>query len=673
MAALDAPGQTGATVSGVLSEARFVVITRLLVPVSSFLLLIWIGRHSDVLLGQYALATTFYFVLQTLPLLGLTPWVMREVAREPAKAGTLFGTVGLLAMLACGLINISLQLWLPKSAYSNDMQQAVYVVGLTIGPGILAFLSELVLISLRHARWVAYTALAENALRLVASIWVLQRGAGVVELMWVLLATRILALGCYTVAGWMQGPSLRPRLDWSLLQRIRDVLPIFLTGTVLALVVSRLDYFVLAYFQNETSIGYYAVAYRLLEIVQMALTAVFMAFFPRMAQLFSKEPQRFRSVARAGLLATFAICIFIAFVGVVWADRYVAWLFAKQYPHPVILAQGFVALICVLGLDMYMAGLLNAADRQLDDLRAQTAGALAYATLVLTLIPVWGGMGALIAMGFASATQLLVRLVRYRRRVGRLHCWAAAMTLAAMAVLLLGLAYWGPKPGDLFSLIGVTVVGTAFYGLGLFAVGLRHMGTSILQNWPACPPDQVRPQSSIAGLIDHIRADLRAWCRWRVKARRGTRRHSCANFPSNWGVLAVLLHRLSRWAWLNGKTRLARFVNQCNLILTKAELPPWAHIGPGLVLTHTCGTIVVGHIGPNSLLGAWAAVGRRGDADIGAGPGMPFLQGALHIEHRAAFQGPIRANAPITLEPHVWITYQHHLKHHLSHGRQEAA
>ena len=242
--------------SGVLSEARYVLITRLSLPAFSFVLLIWIGRHSDALLGQYALVTTFYFVMQTLPLLGLAPLVLRETARTPGRAGAIFGTVGLLALFACAAINALAHYVLPLTAYSETMRQAVTIVGWAIVPGILGFLSELILISLHRARWVAYTAVSENVLRLSASVTVLQLGGGVVELMWVLLATRGIVLFSYLAAGIRDRLHLRPRFDAGLLDKIRKVLPVFLTATILALILSRFDYFVLAHFQDEVRIGH---------------------------------------------------------------------------------------------------------------------------------------------------------------------------------------------------------------------------------------------------------------------------------------------------------------------------------------------------------------------------------------------------------------------------------
>ena len=66
-----------------LSHTRYVLVNRLATPLGAFVVLVLIGRHSDDLLGEYALVMTFYYVMQMLPLLGLTPYLAREVARRP--------------------------------------------------------------------------------------------------------------------------------------------------------------------------------------------------------------------------------------------------------------------------------------------------------------------------------------------------------------------------------------------------------------------------------------------------------------------------------------------------------------------------------------------------------------------------------------------------------------
>ena len=89
-----------------IAHTRYVLLNRLATPLGSFILLMMIARRSDVLLGEYALIMAFYFVMQMLPLLGLTTFVMREVARAPSQAGKFFATIGFLSILGCVLVNL---------------------------------------------------------------------------------------------------------------------------------------------------------------------------------------------------------------------------------------------------------------------------------------------------------------------------------------------------------------------------------------------------------------------------------------------------------------------------------------------------------------------------------------------------------------------------------------
>jgi hypothetical protein len=72
------------------------VLNRFSVPFFSLALLVVIARQSSELLGWYAVVNVYFFALQTLPFLGLTPWIMREAARRPQDAAAIFGSsVGL--------------------------------------------------------------------------------------------------------------------------------------------------------------------------------------------------------------------------------------------------------------------------------------------------------------------------------------------------------------------------------------------------------------------------------------------------------------------------------------------------------------------------------------------------------------------------------------------------
>src|SRR5687767_7066850 len=110
-----------------LSHARYVLINRLAMPLMAFVLLIVIGRHSDLLLGQYALVMTFYFVMQMVPLLGLTSYVMREVARDPSQAGRYFTTIGLLSIVGCVIVDAAAAGVLRLMGYPAAVHDAIAI------------------------------------------------------------------------------------------------------------------------------------------------------------------------------------------------------------------------------------------------------------------------------------------------------------------------------------------------------------------------------------------------------------------------------------------------------------------------------------------------------------------------------------------------------------------
>lgn len=647
------------TQAGIISEAGYLLITRLALPAASFFLLIYIGKQSDTLLGEYALVTTFYFVMQTLPLLGLTPYVLREAARHPARAGALYGTVGTLSLVACASIVAIAYFVLPATPYRPDVQLAIVAISYAIIPGILAFLAELLLISLHHARWVAYTALLENIARVLASVVVLLNGGTVESLMWVLLVTRGSALISYAVAlRLLPATPVTPRFDVALLREIKGLLPVFFAVTVLALVISRLDYIVLSLYQHVEQIGYYAIAYRLLEIAQMAVIAVLTSLYPRLAALYTSHPRQFRTAAHFAFRIALAILALAAFLGVLWADRYVGWLFARQYPHPVLLTEAFILLIVIVGLDNFMSGLLNASDSQEHDLSAQACGGLSYAMLLFACVPQYGNWGALVAFAFAVMIQLCARITLYRRNVGPLHWGRDLVKLGAVSLLILLPLGWLLHGAPVLWLTLGSMAAALAYIIMLTFLGFFELAKTLLIVWPR-RLGAVRSDATLAGLCDHLVLDLARWRMWRGRAGRSA---PTASRIHNHSPLAVVLYRWSRLCYLNGRTRIARLLAQFNLFVTKAELQPAAAAGPGLLLTHTVGTILVGKVGSNLTLGAWAAIGRRGHADIGGGAGMPVVGDAVVIGHRAGLQGPIRCPSHHTFPPHLSAVYAHHLR-----------
>ena len=279
-----------------ISHTQYVLINRLSMPLGSLITLILIGQHSDVLLGGYAVSMTFYYIMQMLPLLGLTSYVMREVARHPQHAGDYFNTVGLMSICGCIIVDIAVFLSLPYTNYSNELTQSIHVVGLLIFPGILVFIAEIIFMSLNDAKPIAIIAVIENLARVLLSVTVLILDPSLSALIWVYAATRTASLIAYIIILVKKNHLKRLGIpNWPLFHQTLVVLPSFLIGAVLFIILSRMDFLVLSLYESITEIAYYAVSFRLYDLGILFLTAIIMAIFPWVSKKFLGSSVHYRT------------------------------------------------------------------------------------------------------------------------------------------------------------------------------------------------------------------------------------------------------------------------------------------------------------------------------------------------------------------------------------------
>lgn len=626
-----------------LNQTSNLIVARLSLPIGALLILVAIGRVSDSLLGAYALITTYYFILQTLPLLGLTPFVMRQVARAPESAPAWFFSLGGLSVGTCILINIALHLGLPHSGYSAEIVQAIKLVGIAIVPGILAFTAEITLTSLHRAERVGRIALLENGLRVVLSLIVLWMGWGLDELVWILILSRSFALlaYCLTLVG-VDRAFLTPRIDFHLIRSSFAVLPVFLLNALLGLLLSRMDFIFLSLFSSIEAIGYYAIGYRFFEVGGLVVTAALTAVFPLLARSHCGTMVHFRAIQRTFLVLVALLVVPLALVGSALAEVYVALMFTKQYPIPVALTQFFMLLLVMFALDTAMGYILHAEDRQDRDTLSLLCSAPVYAIALWWLVPAFGIDGALGATATALLVQLSARTYFVHTHIAR--PWSNARLLAFVLLMTLALLF-GISTQTLDT--GPKIALALAYGLVFNPLLLMIFG--FIQTWRALvffnlrKPD-ARTLSREESLATCLAKDLFRHKRW-WRSKTG-QRHPV----TDWGFAAVVLYRASRACSLAGFSSAARLCWQLQIILCKCDIRPEAKIGSGLVIEGPL-VGVAGVAGKGCTLMAHAASGRSGSHDCGAGVGMPILGNDNFFHPRATLLGGHRTDDKLMLPP----------------------
>lgn len=549
-----------------LSHAQYVLINRLATPLGAFIILIIIGRHSDQLLGEYALVMTFYYIMQMLPLLGLTSYVMREVARRPEQAGRYFATIGFMSLIGCVVVDLICYAFLHFADYPATVKQALGVTGILIFPGILLFIAEIIFMSLHRTRPAAMVALVENAIRVLLSVAALSLGGELTSLIGVFLATRMGALAAYL--RFMKRDGILAGIgapDRTLLRETWRVLPGFLLGTVLFVIFSRLDFVVLSFFEKVEMIGYYAIGYRLFDIGLVVLTALIMAIFPWVARKFAGAHLHFRIAARAIVLGFSAGLIYVAFAGVLLGEYYVQLFFARQYPQPVLLTQFFLAALFICGMDFVASGILHASDRQTWDTRASALGGGVNSTLLFVLVPVLGIYGAFIAKVVSTLLQSMLKFLWISEGPVAILGARDALRLTAIVALVALLALLLVDAAVVLKLVAMVLVGLLLLPASFIGTGLFQPLRLLRFYWhPRGTTDPAR----LEGLVDRVVTDLRRSAR--VHCRQKSRRP----LPDR-RLTALLSAHLAEFLWLNGKHRLAAAARRIGHWLGKGSVSPF--------------------------------------------------------------------------------------------------
>jgi O-antigen/teichoic acid export membrane protein len=416
--------------------------------------------------GQFALALAFVQMVGLLADLGLLTVVVREISRDPGATERLIGhTLTLRLALSLGVIALAglLSLAMP---YTPQVRVAILIAGV---PLILG-LANTAIVAVFQAR----LRMDRAAISDVAG-----RAAGFVAL----IVVAALDLGFYAVVATAAvGALVTLLVTWRLsrpLVRIRPAasravwrwllvaaLPV---GAALAVseVYYRADTLIVSLYRPYAEVGFYALGYRVVELLGMLPAIVMTSVFPLLSRYLheSRELARRTIDAAADLFIAFGLPL--AAGGLVVAPQLVRLIGGEAFEG----AADTLRILLFAGALAFVSGLfgmaLIAGDHQRSALWLSVAALALNVPLNFALVP---ALGIDAAAATAVASELLLVVGGYllvRRDLGvapRLRMlWRAVAAAAAMAAVLALVDGW--------PLALLLPLGGAVYVAGLWALG----------------------------------------------------------------------------------------------------------------------------------------------------------------------------------------------------------
>jgi O-antigen/teichoic acid export membrane protein len=406
-----------------------------------------------------------FFLLQTLPLLGLGVHLTREVAAQPTQRGALLGQAlvfsapwALVLMLGVGLYG----------QWGSDplLGTAHWLLGLALLPTAYILVAESALVGMEQVRPLTWVNLLEAAVRVAGSALVVHRGGELSSVFAVFLLGRLL-----TAAVYLRLATL-PRIEWptgrwQAWQALWREAPPYLGLAVVTAATSRLDVLLVSRLQGLEAAGVYAAAARLYEASQMVSTMALVVIFPVLARLFTTDPPAFAALLdrclRWGLL--------LGVPAVLGVSSLMPWLVHLLYAPHLWASAPVLQVLCVgtwlLALDQLLSTTMLAARAQRDDLGSMLIGLLGLVLLLPALLPVLGLPGAAWAVVLALAVRLAWRIRWAAQALGLpgLGVQSLRSALAAGAALSThfglqahGLPVWQALPLALLAHTGLAVL-----------------------------------------------------------------------------------------------------------------------------------------------------------------------------------------------------------------------
>ena len=455
-----AAGRRAARNTGVRAAAEIVG------KLSTLVLLGAIARELGQLeLGILIFAFAYLGIVMTPIGFGTDPFLLREVARDRARADELFWNVLLFKLAVAGPVLLIGLLALWPLGYGAHSRAVVAVMAVALLLDIVAKTCHSVFNAIERSELLAMSIVSQRLFTAAAGVGMLLAGGGLLGVAAVFAAGSAihLGLGMAFLRRSFGLPAARPRpRTWAALTRQSAPFAIQDLFTVL---LFKLDAVLLSLLAAETAVARYGSAYRLLEstmFVSYALIGAFAAMFvylgrgtaPTLAVVFSRA-----------LKAALVLLVPVAVVFSVLAEPICVLIYGRGFDDAapsLRLLSPVVVLLCVVAIS---TALVQSRGSRRPLLWASGGILVLNLVLNLVLIPLWQDRGAAAAMLASELIFVIVVLALALRETGGLP-WRTVLAaplaggaLMAAAMLVLVDLGWFSLP-----------IGAAVYAAAVVAV-----------------------------------------------------------------------------------------------------------------------------------------------------------------------------------------------------------
>jgi O-antigen/teichoic acid export membrane protein len=389
----------------ILKNTAALVILRVVMPMLSMVLVFAISRllGTDGL-GEYTLAFTYLYFFVTVAPLGLYSIITRDGAQDAEVLDEILGHSLTLATIASLLLTGVMAGLGPVLGYDQQTCLALAIASLALVPSTLGTLFDGAFIARERMDYLAYAALAENAVKVGLAASALALGYGLMTVIALAVVGRTIA----SIVAVLLLRSLGIRVflgrNSEMLRRLLASAPTFVSIAIFSTLYWRIDIFMLSKMGTVEDVGRYGAAWRLLELGLVVPASFCLALYPQLAAAVRSDRAELARLGRMAMRYMGAGSLPIAVWITVMGDDVMRLLYGEAFRDTGATLTVLMWTLVPYGWVRYHAYVLVGANLQRIDLAMNVALTAVNVGLNIYLIPAYGPWGA----GMATLLSMIV-------------------------------------------------------------------------------------------------------------------------------------------------------------------------------------------------------------------------------------------------------------------------
>jgi O-antigen/teichoic acid export membrane protein len=381
-----------------LSNTMLLTGVRVVVPILSLAVVLTLSRVLGAEgLGQYTLAFTILYVINTAAPFGLYALITREGASAREDIPRLLGSGFLIA--ACATLPLSALTAVSGELVGYDAETcaALRVLSLSVLPFVVVTLCEAAFVAIEKIKWVAAVTVIENVVKVAGSVYALLGGYGLQGV--VIAAVAGKAVGALLALALLRVERLGVALpDRGTTAYLAKTAPTFLMIQVFAMIYWRIDILMLSKLGDSVAdVGFYGAAYRIFELVMIVPQSLCLALYPQIVKASRGRAQELASIGRETLRYLGAAVLPAAIAATAMGGGILELLYGGEFEPARSTLAVLVWAVLPFAWVRYHAYVLVAADKQRVDLLLNVVLSALNIGLNAILIPRHGHLGAAVA------------------------------------------------------------------------------------------------------------------------------------------------------------------------------------------------------------------------------------------------------------------------------------